>query len=35
MAILEVTARQLIVQLRGRRLTGTDSEPAIAIGAGA
>jgi hypothetical protein len=33
MAILEVTARLVIVQLRGRRLTGKPSAPAIAIGA--
>ena len=34
MAILEVTARLVTVQLRAHRLTGTRSAPAIAIGAG-
>lgn len=34
MAILEVTARLVTVQLRAHRLTGTHSAPAIAIGAG-
>jgi hypothetical protein len=34
MAILEVTARVVTVQLRGRRLTATPSAPANAIGAG-
>lgn len=35
MAILEVTARLVIVQARGHRLSGEHSSAAIAIGAGA
>jgi hypothetical protein len=35
MAILEVTVRLVIVQLRGHRLAGKRSAPAIAIGVGA
>jgi hypothetical protein len=35
MALCEVTARLVTVQLRGRRLTGAESGPAIAIPAGA
>jgi hypothetical protein len=33
MVILEVTARLATVQLRGRRMTGTNPSPAIAVGA--
>jgi hypothetical protein len=35
MALCEVTARLMTVQLRGRRLTGTHAPAAIAVGAGA
>ena len=35
MALCEVTARLMTVQMRGRRLTGTGTAPAIAVGAGA
>jgi hypothetical protein len=35
MALCEVTARLVIVQLRGRRLAATHSAPAVATGAGA